>query len=94
MRLENTYSNLLLCVGGIYIKKIKIVKVDSNYCNYLRNFDDKITYNAGNKELRDFAPLSSPKHKHIKLKNTSNNYTELDLNKKTNDKNEQYRFNY
>lgn len=64
-------------------KKIKIVKVDSDYCNFLRKFDDKVSYNAGNKELRPFvgilftvnnceyfAPLSSPKPKHIKLKNT------------------------
>lgn len=108
-------------------KKIKIVKVDSDYCNFLRKYDDKVSYNAGNKELRPFvgilftvnnceyfAPLSSPKPKHIKLKNTldlikindgiygvvnfnnmipvtNNNYTEFDLNKKTNEKNEQYR---
>ena len=108
-------------------KKIKIVKVDSDYCNFLRKYDDKVSYNAGNKELRPFvgilftvnnceyfAPLSSPKPKHIKLKNTldlikindgiygvvnfnnmipvtNNNYTEFDLNKKTNGKNEQYR---
>ena len=64
-------------------KKIKIVKVDSDYCNFLRKYDDKVSYNAGNKELRPFvgilftvnnceyfAPLSSPKPKHIKLKNT------------------------
>ena len=108
-------------------KKIKIVKVDSDYCNFLRKYDDKVSYNAGNKEWRPFvgilftvnnckyfAPLSSPKPKHIKLKNaldiikindgiygvvnfnnmipvTNNNYTEFDLNKKTNEKNEQYR---
>ena len=64
-------------------KKIKIVKVDSDYCIFLRKYDDKVSYNAGNKELRPFvgilftvnnceyfAPLSSPKPKHIKLKNT------------------------
>lgn len=64
-------------------KKIKIVKVDANYCNYLRKFDNKVSYNAGEKELRPFigilfivenceyfAPLSSPKKKHKKLKNT------------------------
>ena len=108
-------------------KKIKIVKVDSDYCIFLRKYDDKVSYNTGNKELRPFvgilftvnnceyfAPLSSPKPKHIKLKNTldlikindgiygvvnfnnmipvtNNNYTEFDLNKKTNEKNEQYR---
>ena len=64
-------------------KKIKIVKVDANYCNYLRKFDNKVSYNAREKELRPFigilfivenceyfAPLSSPKKKHKKLKNT------------------------
>ena len=60
-----------------------IVKIDSAYCDYLRNFDNKVPYNSGIKELRPFigilfnineiryfAPLSSPKAKHIKLKNT------------------------
>lgn len=64
-------------------KRFKIVKVDSKYCDYLRQYDNKVPYNAGSKELRPFigvlftiekceyfAPLSSPKPKHIKLKNT------------------------
>ena len=64
-------------------KKLKIVKVDSKYCNYLRKYDSKIPYNAGIKELRPFiwvlfkvnkleyfVPLSSPKPKHLTLKNT------------------------
>ena len=64
-------------------RKIKIVKIDSKYCDYLRKFDNKVTYNAGTKDLRPFigilftinkceyfAPLSSPKEKHLKLKNT------------------------
>ena len=64
-------------------KNFKIVKVDSKYCDYLRNFDNKVSYNAGKKELRPFigvlfmvgnceyfAPLSSPKSKHKTLKNT------------------------
>jgi len=64
-------------------RKFKIVKVDYKYCNYLRNFDSKVCYNAGSKTLRPFvgvlfsvgeyeyfAPLSSPKEKHKKLKNT------------------------
>ena len=62
-------------------KKLVLVKLDSNYCDYLRNFDDKVPYNYGNKENRPFigvlfevgdckyfAPLSSPKPKHLKLK--------------------------
>lgn len=64
-------------------KPFKIVKVDSEYCNYLRNYDNRIMYNEGTKELRPFvgilfivdkmeyyAPLSSPKPKHKNLKNT------------------------
>ena len=64
-------------------KSFKIVKVDSKYCNYLRKYDDKVVYNEGSKDLRPFigvlfevnnceyfAPLSSPKPKHKKLKNT------------------------
>ena len=64
-------------------KIIKIVKVDSNYCDYLRKFDNKVPYNYNNKKLRPFmgilfevenveyfAPLSSPKEKHKKLQNT------------------------
>ena len=64
-------------------KKFKIVKVNSEYCDYLREFDNKVSYNAGSKDLRPFigvlfmvgkceyfAPLSSPKPKHKTLKNT------------------------
>lgn len=64
-------------------KNLKIVKVDYKYCDFLRNFDNKVVYNAGTKELRPFigvlftirdfeyfAPLSSPKPKHQNLKNT------------------------
>ena len=63
-------------------KNIKIVKVDHKYCDYLRKFDNRVSYNAGLKELRPFigilfnvdnneyyAPLSSPKPKHNLLKN-------------------------
>ena len=58
-------------------KRLQIVKINSEYCNYLRKFDNKVPYNAGTKELRPFigvlfsierqeyfAPLSSPKVKH------------------------------
>lgn len=63
-------------------RKFKIVKIDSKYCDYLRNFDEKVIYNAFDKQLRPFigvlfivgkyeyfAPLSSPKEKHKRLKN-------------------------
>lgn len=62
-------------------RKFKIVKMDSKYCDYLRNFDEKVIYNACDKELRPFigvlfivgkyeyfAPLSRPKEKHKRLK--------------------------
>lgn len=65
------------------ILNLKIVRVDSNYCDYLRKFDNRVCYNKYEKELRPFigilfrissceyfAPLSSPKEKHKKMKNT------------------------
>ncbi len=65
------------------MKKIKIIKVNSDYCDYLRDFDDKVPYNKGAKGLRPFvgilfnigeveyfAPLTSPKEKHRKMKNS------------------------
>ena len=63
-------------------RNFKIVKVDYKYYDYLRKFDNKVPYNAGSKELRPFigilftvegceyfAPLSSPKIKHLKMNN-------------------------
>lgn len=62
--------------------KLLLVRVDSEYCNYLRTFDEKVPYNFGEKELRPFigvlfevenckyfAPLSSPKPKFLQMKN-------------------------
>ena len=64
------------------IINLKIVRVNSDYCVYLRKFDNKVAYNKHEKELRPFigilfkienceyfAPLASPKEKHIKMKN-------------------------
>lgn len=64
------------------IRNFRIVKVDYKYCDYLKQFDNKVPYNAGSKELRPFigilfvvngceyfAPLSSPKAKHLDMKN-------------------------
>lgn len=58
-----------------------LVRLDTNYCDYLRKYDNKVPYNFDEKELRPFigilftidslmyfAPLSSPKPKHLKLK--------------------------
>ena len=65
------------------ILNLKIVRVSSDYCDYLRKFDNKVAYNKYEKELRPFigilfkideceyfAPLSSLKEKHKKMKNT------------------------
>lgn len=62
---------------------LKLVRIDKEYCDYLRAYDNKVPYNFENKELRPFvgvlfevnnckyfAPLSSPKPKHLKMKNT------------------------
>lgn len=62
---------------------LKLVKIDTKYCDYLRLYDNKVPYNFNNKDLRPFvgilfevsgckyfAPLSSPKPKHLKMKNT------------------------
>ena len=65
------------------ILNLQLVKIESNYCDYLRSFDSRVPYNMNDKELRPFvgilfkidtfeyfAPLSSPKLKHLKMKNT------------------------
>lgn len=63
-------------------KKMKLVIVDSKYCDYLRKFDKRVPYNFSKKENRPFigvlfkidkikyfAPLSSPKEKHKVMRN-------------------------
>lgn len=63
------------------MNKLTLVKIDKNYCDYLRKFDNKVPYNFAKKEIRPFvgvlfkinkcmyfAPLSSPKQKHLKIK--------------------------
>ena len=65
------------------IKNLQIIRVNTNYCDYLRKFDPRVAYNMNEKEIRPFvgilfkiedceyfAPLSSPKPKHKKMKNT------------------------
>lgn len=65
----------------------EIVCVDSKYCDYLRKYDKKVAYNFDKKGTRPyvgilfkvnnyeyFAPLSSPKLKHLKMKNTLDFY--------------------
>lgn len=63
-------------------KQLILVKLNTDYCDYLRIFDNKVPYNFKEKETRPFvgvlfavndflyfAPLSSPKEKHVKLRN-------------------------
>ena len=71
-------------------KTLILVRLDIDYCNYLRQFDNKVPYNYNKKKLRPFvgvlfevneckyfAPLSSPKPKHLKLK-TKLDFMKLD----------------
>ena len=34
--------------------QLMLVRLDTNYCNYLRKYDDKVPYNYNEKELRPF----------------------------------------
>ncbi len=65
------------------MNKFIIVQVDYQYCNYLRNFDERVPYNSGLKrnrpfigvlfqvaDVKYFTPLSSPKEKHKYMHNT------------------------
>ena len=65
------------------MNKLKIVIVNPKYCSYLRKYDSKVIYNSGNKinrpfvgvlfevnQFKYFAPLASPKEKHLKMNNT------------------------
>ena len=60
---------------------LKLVIIDTDYCNYLRTFDSKVAYNYGKIDTRPFigvlfnigvlkyfAPLYSPKPKHLVMK--------------------------
>lgn len=60
-----------------------IVNVNADYCDYLRKYDSSVPINHNRKENRPFlgilfhihgieyfAPLSSPKEKHLKMHNT------------------------
>lgn len=64
---------------------LDLYTVDSKYLQYLRTFDKKVlinhgidrpylgiilTFNTSNQTIKYFAPLSSPKKKHLSMKNT------------------------
>ena len=69
------------------MENYKLVTINSKYCDFLREYDYRVTYNSKEKESRPFvgilftigrykyfAPLSSPKPKHLKMKNTIDFY--------------------
>lgn len=39
------------------ILNLKIVRVNSDYCDYLRKYDNKVSYNKFEKELRPLISL-------------------------------------
>ena len=39
------------------IINLKIVRVNSEYCDYLRKYDNKVAYNKNEKELRPFIEI-------------------------------------
>ena len=39
------------------IKNLQIIRVDTNYCNYLRKFDSRVAYNMNEKEIRPFVGI-------------------------------------
>ena len=64
-------------------KRLKFYTVNTEYMLYLKKYDSKIMENSGNKSQRPYigilfeidnkkylAPLTSPKPKHLKMKNT------------------------
>ena len=72
---------------------LTLVRLDTKYCDYLRKFDNKVPFNYGKKDLRPFvgvlfkvnkylyfAPLSSPKPKHLKLQSKAD-FLKLDNGK-------------
>lgn len=65
------------------ILNLKLVRVDYKYCDYLRTYDNRVIYNNSAKETRPyigilftigeceyFAPISSPKEKHLSMHNS------------------------
>ena len=64
------------------MKTLKIYYIDTNYINYLRKFDSKVAYNKSKtrpyvgvvytfNNQTYFAPLSSPKPKHLTMNETA-----------------------
>ena len=39
------------------IKNLQIIRVNTNYCDYLRKFDPRVAYNMNEKEIRPFVGI-------------------------------------
>ena len=73
-------------------KTLKIYYLDENYINYLRRYDSKVAYNKNTTRpyigivytfhgLNYFAPLSSPKQKHLSMKEKTIDIFKIDKGK-------------
>ena len=73
-------------------KRLTLYYIDSDYINYLREFDNRVPYNKNarrpyigivyvSNNNNYFAPLSSPKEKHLKLRNSMPDIWKIDNGK-------------
>ena len=71
------------------MKNLKLYYIDDEYINYLRMFDDRVPYNKNKTRpyigvvykyegVNYFAPLSSPKPKHLKISDKSLDVFKID----------------
>lgn len=74
------------------MKNLKLYYIDDDYIDYLRMFDDKVPYNKNRTRpyigvvykfegVNYFAPLSSPKPKHLKINDKSVDVFKIDNGK-------------
>jgi len=77
---------------GNKISRLKMFIIDEKYIEYLRIYDNKVAYNKNSKrpyigiliiqnKQKYFAPLSSPKPKHMKLSNKAIDIWKIDNGK-------------
>ena len=73
----------ILSFKEVLLNKFDFYKIDENYIKYLENFDNRVSKSYDNKSKRPFigivlkvedflyfAPFTSPKKKHLKMKNS------------------------
>jgi len=74
------------------MKNFKLYYIDDGYIEYLRKFDERVLYNKSNtrpyvgivyeyKGVNYFAPLASPKPKHLKIRNNAIDVFKIDNGK-------------